>query len=171
MTLQTTTLPIPTSLPEMLGQMARGQTVQVIAASPDAPVAREILEALPALAARGIRLEAIFAQAGRSPLTRLAADHGSRMPVRVVNIPDQGEISEQVNFGDIAVWTGRKLKGREGAAFGEGQLKAAGEGSDKAQMARMAFRALWAVSAASMAISEPANDAAPVPGLKVASSR
>lgn len=148
----------PNTLSDMLGRMGRGETVQVIAASPDAPVAREIFARLPALAARGVRIEAIFAKAGSSALVRLAAEHGARVPVRVMNLAAQGDIFEQVNFGAGAVWTGQKVKSAP-AAFEDGVLKMAGAGGDKAKMAAMAFRALWAVSDAAVSAGAPANDA------------
>lgn len=159
MTPQTAARQTPPSLPEILGRIGRGETVQVIASSPDAPVAQEIFARLPALAARGVRVEAIFARAGSSALVRLAAEHGAKVPVRVMGMASQGEITEQVNFGSAAVWTGNKLKTAP-AAFADGLLNMAGAGSDKAKMAAMAFRAVWAVSAAAVSVGAPANDAA-----------
>lgn len=158
MTPQTAARQSPISLPDLLGRMGRGETLQVIAASPDAPVAKEIFTRLPELAARGVRIEAIFARAGSSALVRMAAEHGARVPVRVMNLAAQGEIFEQVNFGAAAVWTGAKVKSAP-AAFADGMLNAAGAGSDKAKMAAMAFRALWAVSEAAVSVGAPANDA------------
>ena len=167
MTAQTAARQNSISLPDLLGRLGRGETVQVIAASPDAPVAKEILSRLPSLAARGVRIEAIFAQAGSSALVRMAAEHGAKVPVRVMGMAAQGEIAEQVNFGAAAVWTGNKLKTAP-AAFADGLLNMAGTGSDKAKMAAMAFRAVWAVSAAAVPVGAPANDAAAEAGRRKA---
>lgn len=153
----------PPSLPDMLARMERGQIVQLIAGSPEAPVAREIFARLPELAARGVRVEAIFAQAGSNALVRLAADHGANVPVRVMDLAEQGEITEQVNFGTAAVWTGRKIR-LAPAAFADGTLNVSSEGSDKAKMAAMAFRALRAVAKAPVAVRPAANDAVAIAG-------
>ena len=94
----------------------------------------------------------------------MAAVYGhatARSTVRVVNIPEQGEIVEQVNFGRVAVWTGKPLKAWVSTAFEDGKLSMSGEGSERAQLASLAFRALWSVAEA------PANDAGPS-GLRIA---
>ena len=38
------------------------------------------------------------------------------------SVPEQGEIAEQVNFGRVAVWTGKPLKAWTSAAFEDGKL-------------------------------------------------
>ncbi len=156
------------SVPDVIGQIGRsaGATrhpdalkVQLIARSPDTKVAREMLARLPEFEAQGVGFEAIFTKlSGTDVLAAVAEVYGAetaRRTVRVVSVPEQGEIAEQVNFGRVAVWTGKPLKAWTSAAFEDGKLAMTGAGSDLAQMSGMAFRALWNVAEA------PANDAAP----------
>ncbi|MFN7164958.1 MAG: hypothetical protein ACK4P2_09100 [Hyphomonas sp.] len=156
------------SVPEVIGRIGRtagaarhpdALKVQLIARSPDTKVAREMLARLPEFEAQGVGFEAIFTKlSGTDVLAAVAEVYGAetaRRTVRVVNVPEQGEIVEQVNFGRVAVWTGKKLKAWTTADFEHGTLSMTGAGSQQAQMAGMAFRALWNVAEA------PANDAGP----------
>lgn len=165
---------ITPSVPDVINRIGRdaGKTVhpdafkvQLIARSPDTKVAREMLARLPEFEAQGVGFEAIFTRlSGTDVLGAVAEVYGAetaRRTVRLVNIPEQGEIVEQVNFGRVAVWTGKPLKAWTSAAFEDGKLSMSGEGSDAAQLASLAFRALWSVAEA------PANDAGPV-GLRIA---
>jgi hypothetical protein len=164
-----------TSVPDVIGQIGRsaGATqhpdalkVQLIARSPDTKVAREMLARLPEFEAQGVGFEAIFTKlSGVDVLAAVAEVYGAetaRRTVRVVSVPEQGEIAEQVNFGRVAVWTGKPLKAWTSAAFEDGKLSMTGAGSDLAQMSGMAFRALWNVAEA------PANDAGLAERLQVA---
>jgi hypothetical protein len=163
------------SVPEVIGQIGRSAgavqhpaalKVQLIARSPDTKVAREMLARLPEFEAQGVGFEAIFTKlSGTDVLAAVAEVYGAetaRRTVRVVSVPEQGEIAEQVNFGRVAVWTGKPLKAWTSAAFEDGKLAMTGAGSGLAQMSGMAFRALWNVAEA------PANDA--VPALKALSA-
>lgn len=163
------------SVPDVIGQIGRsdGATqhpdalkVQLIARSPDTKVAREMLARLPEFEAQGVGFEAIFTKlSGVNVLAAVAEVYGAetaRRTVRVVSVPEQGEIAEQVNFGRVAVWTGKPLKAWTSAAFEDGKLSMTGSGSDLAQMSGMAFRALWNVAEA------PANDAELAERLQVA---
>lgn len=172
MTLETAAI-----LSGLLGRMSGGAAVQLLARSPEAPMAKAVLGELPKLAARGAAFEAVFLQAGEDVFAKVAAAYGAetaRRSVRVLQLADPGEMSEQVNFGAGHVWTGRKLKAAP-AVFAEGALKTAGEGSDKAKLAAAAFRAVWTIAKvppAAWTFSEaPANDAGPADGLRVVSSR
>jgi hypothetical protein len=140
--------------------------VQLIARSPDTKVAREMLARLPEFEARGVGFEAIFTKlTGTDVVGAVARVYGAdaaRATVRVVNVPEQGDITEQVNFGRVAVWTGKKLKAWSSAPFEDGQLAMTGEGSEAANLANLAFRALWSVS------EPPANDAGPADTLRIA---
>lgn len=162
------------SVPDVIGQIGRsagatqhpdGLKVQLIARSPDTKVAREMLARLPEFEAQGVGFEAIFTRlSGSEVLAAVAEVYGAetaRRTVRVVNVPEQGEIVEQVNFGRVAVWTGKKLNAWTSAAFEEGQLSMTGSGSELAQMSGMAFRTLWRVAQA------PANDAGPAERLRI----
>jgi hypothetical protein len=168
---QQTTLP---SVPEVIGQVGQAaraaahpdeRKVQLIARSPDTKVAREMLARLPEFEAQGVGFEAIFTRlSGVDVMSAVAEVYGAetaRRTVRVVNVPEQGEIAEQVNFGRVAVWTGKKLKSWTPSDFEDGKLAMTGAGSQQAQMAGMAFRALWDVA------EEAANDAGPL-GLRLA---
>lgn len=139
--------------------------VQLIARSPDTKVAREMLSRLPEFEAQGVGFEAIFTKlTGTDVLEAVARVYGAaaaRETVRVVSVPEQGEITEQVNFGRVAVWTGKKLKAWSSSTFEDGQLAMTGEGSEAAKLASLAFRALWSVAEA------PANDAGPAEGLQL----
>ncbi|MEQ9507054.1 MAG: hypothetical protein RLO80_12385 [Hyphomonas sp.] len=154
------------SVPEVIGQIGEAaraarhpdeRKVQLIARSPDTKVAREMLARLPEFEAQGVGFEAIFTKLSSTDvLSAVAEVYGAetaRRTVRVVNVPEQGEIAEQVNFGRVAVWTGKKLKAWSSADFDEGKLSMTGGGAPAAQMAGLAFRALWDVAEA------PANDA------------
>jgi hypothetical protein len=140
--------------------------VQLIARSPDTKVAREMLARLPEFEAQGVGFEAIFMKlSGTEVLAAVAEVYGAetaRRTVRVVNVPEQGEIAEQVNFGRVAVWTGKPMKAWTSAAFEDGALALTGNDTDRAQLAGAAFRALWNVAEA------PANDAGPVADLRIA---
>jgi len=154
------------SVPDVVGRIgATGRpgerlTVQLIAKSPDTKVARELL-ARPEFEAQGVGFEAIFTRlAGTDVLSAVADVYGAekaRRCVRVVNVPEQGEIVEQVNFGAVAVWTGKPLKAWVSASFADGQLSEAGLGSDLAKMSAAAFRALWNVSEAAANDAEPSE--------------
>ena len=159
------------SVPDVIGRIGaagrpgEGLKVQLIAKSPDTKVARELLARLPEFEAQGVGFEAIFTRlAGTDVLAAVAEVYGAetaRRSVRVVNVPEQGEIVEQVNFGAVAVWTGKPLKAWTSASFADGQLSDAGQGSDLAKLSATAFRALWNVAEA------PANDAEPAAPLQV----
>ena len=159
------------TVPDVVGRIgASGRpgerlSVQLIAKSPDTKVARELLARLPEFEAQGVGFEAIFTRlAGTDVLSAVAEVYGAeraRRCVRVVNVPEQGEIVEQVNFGAVAVWTGKPLKAWVSASFADGQLSEAGLGSDLAKMSAAAFRALWNVSEAA------ANDAGPSESLRL----
>lgn len=139
--------------------------VQLIARSPDTKVAREMLARLPEFEAQGVGFEAIFTRlTGTDVLAAVAKVYGAEtamQTVRVVDVPEQGEITEQVNFGRVAVWTGKKLKAWNSSSFDDGQLAMTGEGSEAAKLASLAFRALWSVAEA------PANDAGPADDLRI----
>lgn len=165
------------SVPEVIDRIGRmtgtghhpdALKVQLIARSPDTKVAREMLARLPEFEAQGVGFEAIFTKlSGVDVLAAVAGVYGAetaRRTVRVVNVPEQGEIAEQVNFGRVAVWTGKPMKAWTSASFEDGQLSMTGSESDLAQMSGLAFRALWNVAEA------PANDAVPVAGLKALSA-
>ncbi|MBA3068910.1 MAG: hypothetical protein FP825_10550 [Hyphomonas sp.] len=167
---------ITPSVPDVINRIGRDAgkavhpdafKVQLIARSPDTKVAREMLARLPEFEAQGVGFEAIFTRlSGTDVLGAVAVVYGAetaRRTVRVVNIPEQGEIVEQVNFGRVAVWTGKPLKAWVSTAFEDGKLSMSGEGSDAAQLASLAFRALWSVAEA------PANDFGPA-GLKALSA-
>lgn len=162
------------SVPDVIDRIGRAAAaahhpdslkVQLIARSPDTKVARELLARLPEFEARGVGFEAIFTRlSGTDVLGAVAEVYGAeaaRRTVRVVNVPEQGEIVEQVNFGRVAVWTGKKLKAWGSVGFEEGTLAMTGEESERAKLAAVAFRALWNVA------DEAANDAGPA-GLRVA---
>lgn len=158
---------LPT-VPDVIGRLATAARqgddlkVQLIARSPDTRVARDMLARLPEFEAQGVGFEAIFTKlSGTDVVAAVAAVYGdetARRTVRVVNVPEQGEIVEQVNFGRVAVWTGRPLKAWFSASFEEGNFSMTGRDTGQAKLAGAAFRALWNVAAA------PANDAAPVAG-------
>ena len=162
------------SVPDVINRIGReagkaahpdAYKVQLIARSPDTKVAREMLARLPEFEAQGVGFEAIFTRlSGTDVLGAVAAVYGddvARRTVRVVSIHEPGEIVEQVNFGRVAVWTGKPLKAWVSTAFEDGKLSMSGEGSERAQLASLAFRALWSVAEA------PANDAGPQ-GLRIA---
>ena len=138
----------PSSVPEVIDRIGRAAgaarhpdelKVQLIARSPDTKVAREMLARLPEFEAQGVGFEAIFTKlSGTDVLAAVAEVYGAetaRRTVRVVNVPEQGEIAEQVNFGRVAVWTGKPLKAWSPAPFEEGTLTMTGSGTDRAQMA------------------------------------
>ena len=164
---------LPT-VPDVIGRLTAAARhgddlkVQLIARSPDTKVAREMLARLPEFEAQGVGFEAIFTKlSGTDVMAAVAAVYGdetARRTVRVVNVPEQGEIAEQVNFGRVAVWTGKPLKAWFSASFEEGNFSMTGRDTDRAKLAGVAFRALWNAAEA------PANDAAPVAGNKALSA-
>src|SRR3990167_2840794 len=136
------------SVPDVIDRIGRSASaarhpddlkVQLIARSPDTKVAREMLARLPEFEAQGVGFEAIFTRlSGTDVLGAVAAVYGddaARRTVRVVSIPEQGEIVEQVNFGRVAVWTGKPLKAWVSTAFEDGKMSMSGEGSERAQLA------------------------------------
>jgi len=153
------------SVPDVIDRIGRsaaearhpdGLKVQLIARSPDTKVARELLARLPEFEARGVGFEAIFTRlSGMDVMSAVADVYGAdaaRRTVRVMNVPEQGEIAEQVNFGRVAVWTGKPLKAWNSAGFEDGTLSMTGDESEPAKLAAAAFRALWNVA------DEAAND-------------
>ncbi len=162
------------SVPDVIGRLAGAARhgddlkVQLIARSPDTKVAREMLARLPEFEAQGVGFEAIFTKlSGTDVMAAVAAvygDEAARRTVRVVKVPEQGEIVEQVNFGRVAVWTGKPLKAWVPASFEHGTLAMTGRESDRARLAGTAFRALWNMAEA------PANDAAPAAGRQALSA-
>jgi len=165
------------SVPEVIDRIGRSAAsarhpddlkVQLIARSPNTKVAREMLARLPEFQALGVGFEAIFTRlSGTDVVAAVAEVYGAetaRRTVRVVDVPEQDEIVEQVNFGRVAVWTGKKLKAWNPAPFEDGTLAMTGAESGQAHLAGMAFRALWNVA------EVPANDAAPAAGLKALSA-
>ena len=129
--------------------------VQLIAKSPNTKAAREILKSLPSLGERGVEFEAIFKQIpkkgpGSAVLKRVAAVYGmesAHRSVRIADVKNSGEVFEQVNFGDVAVWTGKPLRSMVSAPFSTDRLEYAKDGGDTMDFAALSFNSLWSVSA------------------------
>lgn len=131
-----------------------GARIGLLTATPSTPVARDLIARLPELAARGIELEAIFAQAssigdGAEVVSKFEASYGpdaARTRLRVVRFAGARSLHEQVVFGESALWTGARIGDWRSRSFNEGEWVNVANDAASAQLARASFRAIWALS-------------------------
>lgn len=158
--------------PEARAGGAEARVLAIIARSPAAPAAAAALAAAPWLVARGATVMAVFAQLGGGrggaplgPLARVYGEAELRRYVRLADFAGWGELHEQVHFGRVGAWTGRRLAARP-ANLSEGKLADFAENPRRADLCRIAFATAWMGGAPlpRRATRHAAPAAAPLPG-------
>jgi hypothetical protein len=146
------------SLLALLRQAAREASaedermVYVVARSPDAPAAALVLRNVAALAADGITVAGIFAQipdrddVGMRALAREYGVEGLRRYVRIAGFAGWREQSERVRLGRVGLHLGPSL-GIRRPRLEDGGLIDLRNQPETAELARLWFSSLWAVSA------------------------
>ena len=127
--------------------------IQIITKNPLTHASKFILPHALELAQNHVLIEAIFhtnKDFGRSA-TLLRKDPQisqglSNISYRCADFTDAGDIIEQINFDNLTLWTGQKLKAKSSMPIEGGQITCIEASADSQKMASMAFRSLWAVS-------------------------
>lgn len=129
------------------------QKIQIISRDPQTPAAKFILSNIDIIRAASIKVEAIFLHIksrGKNVVKyKPKADTVvalSKIDYRLADFKEASEIIEQINFGDFAIWTGKRLKAWKSQEMRDGQISDIHGSQDSYKMASMAFKSLWVIA-------------------------
>jgi hypothetical protein len=148
------------AIPDVIKRVAQdgnhpdSRVVRIVARSPGAAAAREVMSNLAELHRQGVDVQAVFLNIpekgpGSAMLRRFVELFGAQKlseSVRIAGFPGSGELLEQITFGRVGVWTGKPIKAMRTSTPEDGAYAETEDNQKLAKMARAAFVSTWAVS-------------------------